>query len=75
MCAVMLQSAASQSQHVVNILTSGDPVNAQHVSAAAKNEKGADGQVPKDGAAATVQVHTQDRHCTTLHCMHNPVLA
>lgn len=49
------RSAASQSQHVVNILTSGDPVNAGHVSAAAKNEAGADGQVPKDGAAATVQ--------------------
>ena len=52
----LLQSAASQSQHVVNILTSGDPVNAGHVSQAAKNEAGPDGQVPKGGAASTIQV-------------------
>ena len=61
--AFLLQSAASQSQHVVNILTSGDPVNAGHVSQAAKNEAGPDGQVPKGGAASTVQVSvTAHRH-------------
>ena len=54
----LLQSAASQSQHVVNILTSGDPVNAEDVSQLAQSEaaNSGTGQVAKGGPAAKAQV-------------------
>ena len=60
----MLQSAASQSQHVVNILTSGDPINAEDVSQLAQAEGAASGtgQVAKGGPAAKAQVRKFLQH-------------
>lgn len=54
----LLQSAASQSQHVVNILTSGDPVSAEDVSQVAQSEaaNSGTGQITKGGPAAKAQV-------------------
>lgn len=53
-----MQSAASQSQHVVNILTSGDPVNAGDVEKVEAEERNNNntGLLAKGGATAKVQV-------------------
>lgn len=56
----MLQSAASQSQHVVNILTSGDPVNAGDVEKVEADERNSNntGLLAKGGPTAKIQVKT-----------------
>lgn len=53
-----LQSAASQSQHVVNILTSGDPVNAGDVEKVEADERNNNntGLLAQGGPTAKVQV-------------------
>lgn len=53
-----VQSAASQSQHVVNILTSGDPVNAGDVEKVEADERNNNntGLLAKGGPTAKVQV-------------------
>ena len=53
-----MQSAASQSQHVVNILTSGDPVNAGDVDKVEADERNTNntGLLAKGGPTAKVQV-------------------
>ena len=53
-----MQSAASQSQHVVNILTSDDPVSGADVSelAKAEAETNTSGRPEKGGPAAQAQV-------------------
>ena len=62
----MLQSAASQSQHVVNILTSGDPVNAGDVEKVEADERNSNntGLLAKGGPTAKIQVTTStSRKC------------
>jgi len=56
--ALRLQSAASQSQHVVNILTSGDPVNAGDVDKVEADERtnNSTGLLAKGGPTAKIQV-------------------
>jgi len=53
-----LQSAASQSQHVVNILTSGDPVNAGDVDKVEADERNnnSTGLLAKGGPTAKIEV-------------------
>lgn len=55
---IRLQSAASQSQHVVNILTSGDPVNAGDVDKVEADERNnnSTGLLAKGGPTAKIQV-------------------
>ena len=55
----MLQSAASQSQHVVNILTTGDPVNEGDVNKVEDDERAAadSGLLAKGGPTAKIQVN------------------
>lgn len=55
---IRLQSAASQSQHVVNILTSGDPVNAGDVDKVEADERNnnSTGLLSKGGPTAKIQV-------------------
>ena len=53
---VALQSAASQSQHVVNMLTAEDPVSASDVSELSKKEVEITGDTQKGGTAAQAQV-------------------
>ena len=56
--ALPLQSAASQSQHVVNILTSGDPVNTGDVDKVETDERNnnSTGLLAKGGPTAKIQV-------------------
>ena len=70
---LVLQSAASQSQHVVNILTSGDPINAEDVSQLAKAEgaNSGDGQVAKGGPAAKAQVRSPIAHACCPCALYN----
>lgn len=56
----LLQSAASQSQHVVNILSSGDPVNAGDVEEVEADERNnnSTGLLAKGGSTSKIQVES-----------------
>ena len=64
----VLQSAASQSQHVVNVLTSGDPVNAGDVEKVEADERKNNdtGLLAKGGPTAKVQ--TSAPGCSCVEC-------
>ena len=61
-----LQSAASQSQHVVNMLTAEDPVSPSDVSELSKKEAEITGDTQKGGTAAQAQVSIEV-HQPALH--------
>lgn len=64
----VLQSAASQSQHVVNVLTSGDPVNAGDVEKVEADERNNNdtGLLAKGGPTAKVQASAPG--CSCVEC-------
>ena len=61
---VAVQSAASQSQHVVNILAAGDPVNDGDVDKVEEKERANNntGLLQKGGPTAKVQVCKRSAH-------------
>ena len=67
-----MQSAASQSQHVVNILASGDPVNAGDVEKVEADERNNNntGLLAKGGPTAKVQVNV----LALLQCLYSHLL-
>ncbi len=66
-----MQSAASQSQHVVNMLTEHDPISAEDVSNLSKAEAAASGtgQTQRGGPAAKAQVRTRCRQQVLSHIL------
>ena len=66
-----LQSAASQSQHVVNILAAGDPVNDADVDKVEEKERANNntGLLQKGGPTAKVQVINNSEHTHSLQVL------
>lgn len=66
-----LQTAASQSQHVTNILTNGDPVNYNDVDKVEQDERANNntGLLEKGGPTAKVQVSNNSSFFFRLVCI------